>query len=266
MVSGFISSIDMSVSASGTVVDCFDDAFKNDPQCIPSRGRDLQGLVVNIVYYVWILGGTGFVLIGMYIGYQYMTSGSDSQKKGELAKRGSYFVISIILFFASQPIAAFMMNLFVTNSSDCYTSIKDTPGFTFFFADVCTGNSGVVADVCAITNKIECGNHPDGFYCEGASLCIPKSAKSWIEERGSCATIPGVQSVQGRAGYICDNKATSIPVKCEDVTEADCVALCDAGTPGPFSGILTATSRKFIDLTCDCTPGSEACVDGYFVE
>ncbi len=165
------------------VVDCFierkdaEDPEEWDRQCVPKKGIEFQGLVVNLVYYVWVLGGTAFVLVGMYIGYEYMTSGSDSQKKATLQKRGTYYVISIILLFASHPIAAFMMKLFVTSSSDCYAEIKNTPGFTFFFEDVCSGNYDT-ATLCSIDNESECEFDRGGSWCSLTSQCFPRDAAS----------------------------------------------------------------------------------------
>jgi hypothetical protein len=127
------------VSAQITI-DCTDPANANDPQCEAPRLRDLQDLVVKIVYYVWALGLPVFTIIAMYIGYQYMISGADTQKQQKLAKAGISIVVGIIVFFATYPIADFFMKLVVTNPSDCYANL-DTPGFTFFFPEVCTYQS-----------------------------------------------------------------------------------------------------------------------------
>jgi len=102
-----------------------------DEQCTPPKLKDLQVLGARIIYFVWIGG------LAIWIGYQAMTSGADSTKKEDLKKRGLYWFVGLIIFFASQPIAGTLIKTVVTTESSCYAEINETPAFRFFFSEVC---------------------------------------------------------------------------------------------------------------------------------
>lgn len=123
-------------------VNCLDEENAYAPECQTGDLRDLQGLVIRLIYFVWAAGIpliTGVVLL---TGYQYMTSGDNSELQESLKQRGGFIVVGMLLFFASQPIAAGIMNFLITNKdSACYENLN-TPGFTFFFPTVCNPQTG----------------------------------------------------------------------------------------------------------------------------
>ncbi len=105
----------------------------------PPRLRDLEPLLVQLIYMIWALGGLLFTVLLIFIGVQYMASGGDPQKKEELKKKGRNWLIGLVLFFVGYPIVATIYDVLevgVTNP-ECYQQVK-TPGFHFFFPDVCT--------------------------------------------------------------------------------------------------------------------------------
>ena len=106
--------------------------------CQPARLREVQDVIVRLIYIAWALGIPLFGISAAVVGYQYMFAGSSEQKQQELRKRVGYIIVGVIIFLATYPVANFMMGLFVTSQSDCYAHI-DTPGFTFFFPNVCSG-------------------------------------------------------------------------------------------------------------------------------
>jgi hypothetical protein len=128
---------------------------RNLEQCESPRLRELQDLVVRGIYLVWIGGLSVFSFAFVYIGYMYMTSGDDAQKKAQLRKYATYVIVAIIAFAASQPIAAAGMRLAVTSESECFADVRGIPAFRFFFADVCVGSQAGRA----------CTNQDDTF-CE----------------------------------------------------------------------------------------------------
>jgi len=105
----------------------------------PPRLRDLEPLLVQMVYLIWALGGIIFTILLMWIGFQYMTSAGDPQKKEELKKKGRNWLIGLVIFFVGYPIVATIYDVLGIGSSnlDCYEQIS-TPGFHFFFPDICT--------------------------------------------------------------------------------------------------------------------------------
>lgn len=139
-----------------------------EKQCKPPNLVDFQPLVVRLIYFVWIGSGVVFIFGFMYIGYIYMTSAGDVQKQGDLRQKAVYLVGAIILLFASQPIATILMRTVVTSNNQCFQGISDTPGFTFFFSEVCDSDVALkdpVADgiggVCDVTAQ---PNDPAGCF------------------------------------------------------------------------------------------------------
>ena len=105
----------------------------------PPRLRDLQPMLVEMIYLIWALGGLFFTVLLMWIGFQYMTSAGDPQKKEELKKKGKNWLIGLIIFFLGYPIVSTIYDVIGIGSAnpECYEQV-DTPGFHFFFPDVCT--------------------------------------------------------------------------------------------------------------------------------
>lgn len=110
--------------------------------CVPPQLVDIQALVVRLIYVAWAASFPLFVFIIMFIGFSYMRA-DDPKAQGDLRMKLLYSIIGFIILLASQPIAAAAMTFFLSGSvSSCYANL-DTPGFTFFFEDVCTGVRGV---------------------------------------------------------------------------------------------------------------------------
>ncbi len=105
----------------------------------PARLRDLEPLLVQLIYVIWALGGIIFTAALMFIGFLYMTSAGDPQKQEALKKRATNWLFGLILFFAGYPLVLTAYNVLDIGQSnpDCYKSVS-TPGFHFFFPDVCT--------------------------------------------------------------------------------------------------------------------------------
>lgn len=105
----------------------------------PPRLRDLQPMLVEMIYLIWALGGLFFTVLLMWIGFQYMTSAGDPQKKEELKKKGKNWLIGLVVFFLGYPIVSLIYDVIGIGSAnpDCYEQVS-TPGFHFFFPDVCT--------------------------------------------------------------------------------------------------------------------------------
>jgi len=104
----------------------------------PARLRDLEPIVVQLIYVVWGLGSLLLTIILAYIGFLYMTSLGDGQKKEEAKERGGKWLISVLIFYLAYPVLLTIYNVAgVGESNDCYADIS-TPGFHFFFPDVCT--------------------------------------------------------------------------------------------------------------------------------
>ena len=105
----------------------------------PPRLRDLEPLLVQVVYMAWALGGLIFTVILMVIGFRYMTSFGDQQKQQDLKNRGKNWIIGLIIFFIGYPIIVSIYGVIGIGevNQDCYQDIV-TPGFHFFFPEICT--------------------------------------------------------------------------------------------------------------------------------
>lgn len=192
-------------SDSSAQVNCLDPANAANPECVSPRLKGLQQTVVNLIYLAWVAGIPIFTGLGALIGVQYMTSGADADAKAALQRRGLYWVISIIIYFASQPIAGAIMKFFIQTTSDCYLFL-DTPGFTFFFSDVCNpvivpGGPGpapgpVVGPIAGDTDGIgnccadDAGCHPTGQITDGAGVTvnIPQAKCTTNVTAATCGT------------------------------------------------------------------------------
>ncbi|MBN1332114.1 hypothetical protein JW978_04565 [Candidatus Dojkabacteria bacterium] len=105
----------------------------------PARLRDIEPIVVQMIYVVWGVGTLGLTLILMKIGFDYMTSMGDAQKQQEIRAKGSKWLISVLIFYLAYPIILtfYQVTGIGEANEECYKDIL-TPGFHFFFADVCT--------------------------------------------------------------------------------------------------------------------------------
>lgn len=120
----------------------------------PPRLRDLEPVLVQVIYVIWALTGIIFALILMFIGFQYMTSLGDQQKQQELMQRGRNWLIGLFLVFLGYPLVVTIYGVIGVgeNNPDCYQQVS-TPGFHFFFPDVCTdpqanSNKYAIASSC----------------------------------------------------------------------------------------------------------------------
>lgn len=120
----------------------------------PFKLRDLEPLLVQVVYFVWAFCGIFFGALLVWIGIQYMMTLTDTQKKQELADRGKRWLISLLIVGFCYPAIAGIYDFFGIGKTnpECYEDIA-TPGFHFFFPNVCTDPSaggehgiGAVAD------------------------------------------------------------------------------------------------------------------------
>ena len=107
-----------------------------NPDCQPPTLRSLEDLFVNILYIAWFMGGLLWLGYFIYIASFYMRG--DPSKIEEAKKRFGIWVAGIVIYYLSYVIVAQVMSAFVGGSSDCYNKFDGTPGFYFFFEDVCT--------------------------------------------------------------------------------------------------------------------------------
>lgn len=177
-------------------------------QCKPNSLKDLQPLVVRIIYVVWLASGSVFVIGFMYIGYMYMTSFDDVNKQVEMRQKSIYLVIGIILLFASQPFATVLMKTVITSSNDCFDGIGDTPGFTFFFDDVCTSDSAILAIDDGIGGCCVPGEAlNDAKGCFGAGLIRNTAGRIQTVSSESCS----VSNAACESGNSCTVSSSSFP-------------------------------------------------------
>lgn len=164
----------------------------------PPRLRDLEPLLVQIIYIVWAMGGLIFTVLLMIIGFRYMTSMGDPQKQEEIKKKGKNWIIGLIIFFIGYPIVLTIYNVIGIGETNeqCYSKIV-TPGFHFFFPDVCT-------DPQASSSKFalgaECKNFTDeekGVMMDGHKCCSLDQnsifpTDKWIQTYESADSIESV--------------------------------------------------------------------------
>jgi len=189
----------------------------------PARLRDIEPVVVQMIYVVWGVGTLALTLILMKIGFDYMTSMGDAQKQQDVRARGSKWLISLLFFFLAYPmiLTFYQVAGIGGSSSSCYEDIK-TPGFKFFFPTVCT-------DPQASSDKYDIGADCSGFGQEefntiGSSSCCRPSGlilpvNVFIAEKagGSITTAYKYSNVDGRCNRIDNCSVIPGPNQCTNL-------------------------------------------------
>lgn len=111
-------------------------------ECKPLQIKDVQELVAKAISLLWSLGAVVFFLLLLFNGAVFLIGSWEDAEYilgvsiKDAKKRMTQWVVGFIMFFLSYPIMNTLLQLLVTNDTDCYASLKE-PGFTFFFPDVC---------------------------------------------------------------------------------------------------------------------------------
>lgn len=108
-----------------------------DPDCRPPTLQTFEFVLVRFIYIAWALGGFLWLAYFILIAYSFFTS--DTNKIEDAKSRFGRWLIGIVLFYLSRMIIASVMATMISGTSNCYQQFDGTPGFTFFFPDVCTG-------------------------------------------------------------------------------------------------------------------------------
>ncbi|MBD3280561.1 hypothetical protein GF389_03495 [Candidatus Dojkabacteria bacterium] len=145
----------------------------------PARLRDVEPIVVQLIYVIWGVGTLALTVLLMKIGFEYMTSFGDAQKQQEVREKGSKWLISLLVFFLAYPIILTFYNIAGIGGSDsnCYQDIN-TPGFRFFFPTVCTDPQassdkyGIGAD-CSNFTPQELGLINGSRCCLSGGVIVP---------------------------------------------------------------------------------------------
>lgn len=106
-----------------------------DVDCKPPTLQQFEFLVVKLIYAAWGLGG--FIWMGyfMFIVFTYFTG--DQNKIEEAKKRLGRWFLGFVLFYLSWVIIANVMGVLIADGTDCFEEFNGTPGFKFFFPEVC---------------------------------------------------------------------------------------------------------------------------------
>lgn len=167
-------------------------------QCQPQRLDGLQDDIVRIIYVAWLGGIIAFGIVVFIIGYNYMTSLTDSQKKAAQRKNIVYAIVGLVVLLGSQPLTAVFMQVFVTDDSECFGALN-TPGLVFFFPEVCDPSEVSLAAVCRV-NDIEdlsvresrCDELESQFGSDQVKYCGEPDAQSASEEACAYLSRPGI--------------------------------------------------------------------------
>lgn len=126
------------VLAQGGQTDFIDDCPVDsiNPDCRPPTLQTFEFVLVRFIYIAWALGGFLWLAYFILIASTFFTS--DSNKIEEGKGRFNRWLIGIALFYLSRMIISSVMSTMIADSSNCYEQFDGTPGFTFFFPDVCT--------------------------------------------------------------------------------------------------------------------------------
>lgn len=116
------------------VESCPPNAVSED--CQPPTLQTLEFLVVRIIYAAWALGGFFWLGYFIFIATKYLRG--DPQQIEDAKKRFGIWVVGIFVYYLSYVIVGQFMSLLIKDGSACYNQFDGTPGFTFFFAQVCT--------------------------------------------------------------------------------------------------------------------------------
>jgi|GEM_PF-2735255 len=135
----------------------------------PPRLRDMEVVLVQIVYFAWGAGGAIFTVILISIGFRYMFQGGDQQAQQELKDKGKRWAIGLVAFFLAYPVVLTFYNVagIGGTGSECYEGI-DTPGFHFFFPTVCT--DPLAESTNALGNPCSGGTLPDNKCCSSGAI------------------------------------------------------------------------------------------------
>lgn len=106
-----------------------------DPNCRPPTLQQFEFLVVKLIYSAWSLGGFLWLVYFINIARLYFTS--DPNKIEEAKQRFLRWVVGIALFYLSWAIVGNIMALMIADGTNCYEQFNGTPGFVFFFPEVC---------------------------------------------------------------------------------------------------------------------------------
>lgn len=109
--------------------------------CQPPTLQQIEFTLVRFLYAIWGSAGIIFLVLMIYNGYLYMFSGGDEEKIREARTRTVQWAIGFVLLFISVPIVSTIMKIFI-KEGECFGQLTD-PGFSFFFADVCTSGDPV---------------------------------------------------------------------------------------------------------------------------
>lgn len=198
----------------------------------PPRLRDVEPLLVQMVYLIWALGGLLFTAVLMYIGFRYMTSGGDPQKKEEMKKRATNWIIGLLIFFGGYPVIITVYDVLGIGdtNSDCYEQIS-TPGFHFFFPEVCTdaqaGGSKYDVDVDCSTYDVQ--------------------EMQQLVSRGNCCYNTGTTAYSAPTGeYICSASGVTIIS-----LQANANGFCQQSENRSYSGSQDCSSVYNYQFTVD---------------
>jgi len=129
----------VTVQAQGGQTDFLNDCPVDsiDPDCRPPTLQTFEFVLVRFIYIAWALGGFLWLAYFILIAYSFFTS--DTNKIEDAKSRFGRWLIGIVLFYLSRMIISSVMATMISGTSNCYQQFDGTPGFTFFFPDVCTG-------------------------------------------------------------------------------------------------------------------------------
>jgi uncharacterized BrkB/YihY/UPF0761 family membrane protein len=108
--------------------------MSGDPD--PPRLADLQRFLVDLIDIVYQLGGMIFLLILIFLGYQWLTSAGSEEKLEETKQRFTYWIIGFVLFFLSAAIVTFIYDTLGVEYCD---GVRARPGFNIIFDSACPG-------------------------------------------------------------------------------------------------------------------------------
>lgn len=129
--------IPATVNAQGGNTDFLDSCSTDsiDPNCRPPTLQQLEFVVVKLIYSAWSLGGLLWLVYFINIARLYFTS--DPNKIEDAKQRFLRWVTGIALFYLSWAIIGNVMALMIADGTDCFEEFNGTPGFLFFFPEVC---------------------------------------------------------------------------------------------------------------------------------
>lgn len=125
------------VLAQGGNTDFLDSCGINsiDPDCRPPTLQQFEFVIVKIIYSAWSLGGLLWLVYFINIARLYFTS--DPNKIEEAKQRFLRWITGVALFYLSWAIIGNLMALMIADGTDCFEEFNGTPGFIFFFPEVC---------------------------------------------------------------------------------------------------------------------------------